>query len=186
MVSPIINFALRGLQALFAIVVLGLSVTLIRGHHWGSLPASLGFAAFVGGITFLAALVGLAAGWFEILGGIVGLVVDGVVALINIACGVLFAIKLGGVDCNNVDDLDNVKKLVNNEWFNGGCRKLGDGEKYCWTNVHYGGNDDGKKLADVYSGHCKEAQADTVFMFLTAVVLLVCGVMVWLRMKNGH
>jgi hypothetical protein len=89
MVSPILNFALRGAQALFAIVVLGLSVTLIRGHQWGSLPSSLGFAAFVGGISFLAAIVGLAVTWFEFLGGVVGLAIDGVIALLNIACGIV-------------------------------------------------------------------------------------------------
>jgi hypothetical protein len=89
MVSPIINFALRGAQALFAVVVLGLSVTLIRGHQWGSLPASLGFAAFVGGVSFLGAMVGLAASFFDFLGGMVGLVVDGIVALLNVACGVV-------------------------------------------------------------------------------------------------
>jgi hypothetical protein len=89
MVSSIVNFALRGFQALFGIVVLGLSITLIRGHNWGSLPASLGFGAFVGGISILAALIGLAATWFEFLGGLIGLVIDGMVALINIAGGVV-------------------------------------------------------------------------------------------------
>jgi hypothetical protein len=205
MVSPIINFALRGAQALFAIVIIGLSVTLIRGHHWGSLPASLGFAAFVGGITFLAAIVGLVATWFEFLGGMVGLVIDGVVTLLNIACGIvrtsplliedrrnhaltvpkLFAIKLKGVSCKvSVYDLDNVVKLDNNEWFNGGCKPASNGGTVCYTEYSNRGND--KKVLDAYLGHCREAQADTVFFFMTAIVMLVCGLMVWLRMKKGY
>jgi hypothetical protein len=94
MVSSIVNFALRGFQALFAIVVLGLSITLIRGHEWGSLPASLGFGAFVGGISLVAALIGLAATWVEFLGGLIGLVIDGVIALINIAGGVVCTLNL--------------------------------------------------------------------------------------------
>lgn len=53
--NPILNFVVRGFQALFGVVVLGISVSLIRGHHWGSLPASLGFSAFVGGVTILGA-----------------------------------------------------------------------------------------------------------------------------------
>lgn len=69
--------------------MLGLSVTLIRGHHWGSTPASLGFAAFVGGISILASLIGLAGTWVSFLEGVVGLAIDGVVALINIAGGVV-------------------------------------------------------------------------------------------------
>lgn len=89
MVSSILNVALRGVQALFGIIVLGLSVTLIRGHHWGSLPAGLGYGAFVGGLSFVAAFIGLAATWFDFLGGMVGLVIDGVVALLNLAGGVV-------------------------------------------------------------------------------------------------
>jgi hypothetical protein len=207
MVSPIINFALRGAQALFAVVVLGLSVTLIRGHHLGSFPASLGFAAFVGGISFLAAIIGLAATWFEILGGMVGLVIDGVVALLNVACGIvrtfpleqlaegwenqmltvpkLFAIKLEGVNCNiDLNDLDNIVKLNNNEWFNGGCEPGKNGGTVCYTESSNRNNP--QKMLDVYLGHCREASADTVFLFMTAIVMLVCGLMVWLRMKKGY
>jgi zinc transporter ZupT len=87
--SPLINWILRAFQALFGIVILGLSVTLIRGHHWGSLPNSLGYAAFVGGVTILAALVGVAATWVSFLEGIVGVAIDGLVALLNIAGGIV-------------------------------------------------------------------------------------------------
>lgn len=87
--AAITNFILRSFQALFAIVVIGLSVTLIRGHHWGNLPVVLGFSAFVGGLSFLTAIVGLAAAWFSFLEGTVGLIIDGVVAVINIAGGIV-------------------------------------------------------------------------------------------------
>jgi hypothetical protein len=185
MASPILNFVLRGTQALFGIVVLGLSVTLIRGHNWGDLPASLGYGAFVGGLSFVAALVGLAASWFDFLGGMVGLVIDGFVALVNIAGGVLYAIKLGGVKCRiDYADTNNNDKLVKNEWFNGGCRKVNNGMSICWSEYKHGGN--AQKALDTYVGHCKEAQADTVFMFLTAVVMIVCALLVWLRMRKGY
>jgi hypothetical protein len=87
--SPLINWVLRAFQFLFGIVILGLCVTLIRGHHWGGLPASLGYGAFVGGVTILAALVGIAAVWLEFLDGIVGLAVDALAALLNLAGGVV-------------------------------------------------------------------------------------------------
>jgi hypothetical protein len=42
------------------------------------------------------------------------------------------------------------------------------------------------KVVGKVLGHCREAQADTVFMFLTAAVMLVCALMVFLRMKKGY
>ena len=94
MVSSLFNIVLRGVQALFGIVVLGLSVTLLRGHHWGDAPASLGYGAFVGGLSILGALIGLAATWFDFLGGVIGLIVDAVVALVNIAGGIVSTLFL--------------------------------------------------------------------------------------------
>jgi hypothetical protein len=89
MASPLINWVLRALQFLFGIVILGLSVTLIRGHHWGALPSSLGYAVFVGGVTIVASLVGVAATWVTVLEGIVGLAIDAVVAVLNVAGGIV-------------------------------------------------------------------------------------------------
>lgn len=89
MVSSLFNIVLRGAQALFGIVVLGLSVALLRFHHWGDTPAGLGYGAFVGGLSVLGALFGLAATWFDFLGGMIGLIVDAVVALVNIAGGIV-------------------------------------------------------------------------------------------------
>jgi hypothetical protein len=88
-INPIINFAIRGTQALFAIIVLGLSVDLIRGHKSDDLPGTLGFAAFVGGISIVAACIGIASTWVETLQGVIGTAIDGVVAVINLAAGVV-------------------------------------------------------------------------------------------------
>lgn len=93
MVNALVNFALRGAQALFAIIVLGLSVGLIRGQKWpGShIPVTHGYAAFVGGATLLGAFIGIASNWFELLQGIIGGAIDAFLTLINIA---------GGIVCN--------------------------------------------------------------------------------------
>lgn len=80
---------LRGFQALFGICVLGLSVTLIRGYKWGSLPASLGFTAFVGGFSFLMAVISAVINWKNILQGKIAMVTDMLVALLNVAGGVV-------------------------------------------------------------------------------------------------
>jgi hypothetical protein len=87
--NPILNFVLRGLQALFGIVVLGISVSLIRGHHWGTLPTSLGFSAFVGGVTILGAAIGVAGLFMSFLDGKIGMIVDAVVAVVNAAGGIV-------------------------------------------------------------------------------------------------
>ncbi|KAI1552298.1 MARVEL domain containing protein [Pyrenophora tritici-repentis] len=122
--NPLLSFVVRGLQAVFGIVVLGISVSLVRGHHWGSLPATLGFSAFVGGITILGAALGVAGIFLGFLDGTIAIVVDAVIALINLACGVLLAIKVSGADCdmNTAKDADMV---IHNNIFNGGCRKDG-------------------------------------------------------------
>lgn len=87
--TPIVNFAIRGFQALFAIIILGLSVDLVRGQKYGDLPATLGFAAFVGGVSIVAVVIGIASTWVEALQGIIGAGIDGVVAVINLAGGVV-------------------------------------------------------------------------------------------------
>ncbi|KAL6705876.1 hypothetical protein ACN47E_006336 [Coniothyrium glycines] len=181
--SPILSLVLRGFQFVFGIIVLGLSVTLIRGHHWGSTPASLIFGAFVGGVSVLGALVGLAATWISLLEGVVGLAVDGLVALVNVAGGVYFAIRLGGVQCKIDASAANNQKVLDNDWFNGGCLKF-DGTKGCWVLAEYG--DNAKKAVNILLGHCREAQANTVFMFLTAVVFLVSGTLLFLRSKRSY
>jgi hypothetical protein len=102
--SPLINWVLRTFQFLFGIVILGLSVTVIRGHHWGSLPSSIGYAAFVGGVTILASLVGIAATWVSFLQGVAGLALDGLVALLNIIGGIvrpILLLRIAWLEANN-------------------------------------------------------------------------------------
>ncbi|KAJ4984133.1 hypothetical protein SVAN01_10365 [Stagonosporopsis vannaccii] len=162
--SPILTFATRGTQALFAVVVFGLSTTLIKGHKVGSLPSTLGFVAFVGGISFVAALLGVASHWIQVLQGKVGVLMDAVIAGLNVAGGILLAIKLKGVqcadnDCNETwDEWDNCAKLISSDILCGGISKQDDIE-YC-----YWWKDNLKMVAS----RCKMSQADSVFMFLTA------------------
>ncbi|KAF1947347.1 hypothetical protein EJ02DRAFT_449925 [Clathrospora elynae] len=172
--NPILNFVVRGLQALFGIVVLGISVSLIRGHHWGGLPASLGFAASVGGVTILGAAIGVMAMFVSFLDGVVGLAIDGVIAIVNVAGGILLALKLSGVNCTEATQ-DNFEKLVGNTIINGGCRAKGD----CW--YFYNENN-----PETMISRCKSTQADDVFMFLTVAVLAVSGLLAFLRMKKGY
>jgi len=89
MPNAIITFALRGAQVLFSVVVLGLSVGLIMDHKTGGLPATLGYVAFVGGISLLGAFIGIAAHWVELLQGIIGAGIDAFLTVLNIAGGIV-------------------------------------------------------------------------------------------------
>lgn len=74
---------------MFALVIFGLSVDLIRGHHIGELPATLGFAAFIGGVSLLGAIIGIASTWIQALQGVVGAGIDAVLFLLNIIGGIV-------------------------------------------------------------------------------------------------
>jgi hypothetical protein len=88
-IHPIVDYVLRGFQALFGIVVLGLSVTLIQGIHWGNIPISLGFVAFVGGFSVLMAVVSALMYWRDVLQGKIAVAIDAFVALLNVVGGIV-------------------------------------------------------------------------------------------------
>lgn len=94
----------------------------------------------------------------------------------------LFAIKLKGVECKDSSDMGNAWDLLTNEWFNGGFKKFDNG-RFSWVQIHSKNTQD---YADTILGHCRESQADTAFMFMTAVVVIVCALLVWLRMRKGY
>ncbi|UPX13861.1 uncharacterized protein EKO05_0004358 [Ascochyta rabiei] len=182
--SPALTFALRGTQALFALVVFGLSTSLIRGHHLGSLSSTLGFAAFAGGLSFVGAVLGVAGQWTAVLQGQIGVLVDAVVAGINIAGGILMAVKLKGVKCVAISQRDasgdwgkhtNAYKLVTSDIICGGARKQND-DLECWW---YG-------KGGMLVSRCKMSQADSAFMFLTAIVVAAAAVIGFLRLKKGY
>jgi hypothetical protein len=92
--TTIVNWVLRAFQVLFGVVILGLSITLIRNHHLGTLPSVLGYAAFLGGFTIVAALVGFAATWVSLLEGFIGMAIDGVATILNLAGGIVRTLLL--------------------------------------------------------------------------------------------
>ena len=90
MASTVVNFAIRGFQVVFAAVVLGLSVSLVRGQAPGAnSPISLRYTSFVGGLSLVTAFVGIAGEFFTLIQGKISLIMDTIVALVNIAGGVV-------------------------------------------------------------------------------------------------
>jgi hypothetical protein len=80
--------ASRAFQALFSLVVLSFSIVLLKGHKEGTLPGSLCFAALVGLLSFIAALLSTAAYFRNFLNEQIANVIDGVILLLNLAGGI--------------------------------------------------------------------------------------------------
>ncbi|KAJ8110532.1 hypothetical protein OPT61_g6654 [Boeremia exigua] len=182
--SPL-SFAIRGTQTLFAVVVLGLSSSLIKGHVLGNVPATLGFAAFAGSVSLVGALLGFAAPWVQLLQGQFGVLIDAVLVGINLAGGLLMAVKLNGVHCTKVDDENYYKhekdigKMISNDVICGGIGWM-KGKNICYYAYR-----NSNTLANLLT-RCKMSQADTAFMFLTGIVVAVAAVLGYLRLKRGH
>ncbi|EAW15040.1 MARVEL domain-containing protein [Aspergillus clavatus NRRL 1] len=149
----IVTAVVRAFQFLFAIVVLGLSVTLAKGQRYGTAPAATGYAAFTGGLGIVAALVGCAAFFVDALNGIVTWVLDGLASLALLAGGITFAILLRGTSCSKIETTwDNVI-------LSGGCTTI-DNQKTCMSSP--------SRL----KSRCTSAKADAAFMFIDFVVCI--------------
>ena len=90
----LVSSALRGSQALFAIVVLGLSVTLVKDHNnhdgiqgYPNVPTILPLAAAIGSLTLVAAVFSAVVAWTNFLREYMEMLVDAVIALANIVGG---------------------------------------------------------------------------------------------------
>ncbi|MCJ1364902.1 hypothetical protein MMC16_004019 [Acarospora aff. strigata] len=156
MIVPLI---LRAIQLIFGAIVLGLSVTLIKGQVYGSAPSQTNFSAFAGGWGILIALVGIAATtFFGALEGIAMLALDALALLCYLAAGIAMAVTLRAHRCTYLP------WTSSNRIINGGLFQ----NKYS-SRVNL-------------QGRCHRAQADTAFLFFafaafvgTAVLSAMAG-----------
>ncbi|KAF2461408.1 marvel domain-containing protein [Lineolata rhizophorae] len=166
----IVNLALRFFQLLFAAVVLGLSVSLIKKQEFGDAPATMGYSAFTGGFGLLAALVGTAAIFMEAISGIIILGVDGLTSLIFLAGGIAYTVGLR--DTGSCGDTEG---LLSNDLTTGGCVESNSGDlRAC-----------GIDSIDDAKGRCKMGQADSAFMFLGCIISIAIVIMVFISSKRG-
>lgn len=84
---------------MFAVVVLGASVSLAKGQVFGSVPATTSYAAFAGAWAILTALIGIVAIFVEAIPGMIMAGVDGLAALLLLAGGIAYAVGIKGVSC---------------------------------------------------------------------------------------
>ncbi|KAJ5101392.1 hypothetical protein NUU61_003614 [Penicillium alfredii] len=154
---------LRVVQLLFAVIVLGLSITLAKGQHDGVLPPATGYAAFTGALGIVASLIGFAALFIDSLDGVITWLIDGVTSLALLAGGITYAVLLRGTSCSNW------QTLQDNVLLSGGCAAaFDDSFKACYYAGYH--------LYSELEGRCKSATADAAFMilgFLICVAVLI-------------
>lgn len=173
----IVSGIIRGVQILFAAVVLGLSIHLIKGQRTGNAPAITNYSAFTGGFGLIVAVVGIAALFVDALSGFIIMGVDALCALFYLAGGVVsytisflfpllaqsltltlvqaVAVHLRGVSCGS-STVPNGLLLEDKAMLNGGCVTF-DGRDMC-----------GYVSSDSYGtlqARCRESTADSAFMF---------------------
>lgn len=85
----IITGALRALQIVFCAVILGLSVSLIKGTWIGSVASQTGYAAFCGGLGLIIAAVGILAIFVDFLQGFISAGLDAFATLFLAAGGIV-------------------------------------------------------------------------------------------------
>ncbi|KAF1840847.1 uncharacterized protein K460DRAFT_420704 [Cucurbitaria berberidis CBS 394.84] len=157
-----LTYTTRSLQGILAVSTIGLAAVLIADQSPGA-NAALKYGVAVGVVTFLGAVLGILALWLPILQGLILLLADTVVLALNLAGGILFAVKLEGVDCMNQtmeymrDTLSHISLL------NGDCPT----EKLLYKCLSY---DEGDGFLQ---RRCRWATAAAVLMFVNFIIVLV-------------
>ncbi|PQE22296.1 non-classical export protein [Rutstroemia sp. NJR-2017a WRK4] len=166
----IVTLALRGLQVIFAGVVLALSAILIKdfgpGHSW-SLTS---YGAFCGGASILIALGGVAACFVDSLQGIIMFALDGIAAFFLLAGGIAYAATIKVGNCNNLVYLsqhENPFSFSADKTFDVSQSKLA------------------KAVLDDITTRCRETQASTAFLWFLAACFVGTFVMSLMGRKRG-
>ncbi|KAL4783554.1 marvel domain-containing protein [Aspergillus varians] len=160
---------LRGFQAIFAIIVLGISVDLARGQdkQFQAVPAATGYAAFCGAFGVLAALVGITSIFVTSLEGLVTWALDGLSAVTMLASGIAYAVLLRNATCG--DWLSTWSNVL----LSGGCGDI------LRTQVCRYATDESK-----LKSRCVSARADSAFMFISFVTCL--GIVAYTFFMRGR
>ncbi|KAL5340431.1 marvel domain-containing protein [Aspergillus crustosus] len=151
----LIPVILRGLQAIFASIVLGICVNLARGQHteWDRVPAATSYAAFCGGFGALVAVVGFASIFRPSLDGIITWTLDGLSAVTMLAAGIAYVVLMRDTPCG-----DSYSVFVN-PLLNCGCVR-NKAEQLCACSIEEG------------KGRCISAKAGSAFMFISCATCL--------------
>jgi hypothetical protein len=164
-----------------AAVVVGLSVTLLKGQVYGNTPTTTRYSVFTGAFGMIVAAVGLVCLFVQAIPAIVPMVLDALAGLLLVAGGIAFAVGLKGIRC----DEDHADALYGNGLLNEGCITAQDGFPYCGVREGTRTDDQGRELFDKLNGRCKTAMSDEIMQF---VLFAVCAILVgigFLIMRKG-
>ncbi|KAM3081011.1 hypothetical protein ACMFMG_004971 [Clarireedia jacksonii] len=169
----IVTLAVRGLQIIFAAVVLALSIILINdfgpGHSWSLII----YGAVCGGASLLIAVVGIAAWFIDAIQGIIMLALDGIAAFFLLAGGIAYAATIKVGSCSDVAGYlqyhDNPFAPSKDKTYDG----VTDVKKYA------------KAVLDDATTRCRETQASTAFIWFLAACFVGTFAMTLLGRKRG-
>ena len=164
------------LQFLFAVVVLGLAVTLVKAQVYGDAPTTTKYSTFTGGFGILAAAAGAVGLFVEAVPDLFNIALDGLSGLLFLAGGIAWAVGMKGINCTTLTG-ENINNMVENGLMNQG-KEAG----------FYGFYDRNKSSEDNYNtlaGNCKKGFSDEIIQFLSFLVALGLVGVGYVRMRRG-
>jgi len=166
-----------------AAVVVGLSVTLLKGQVVPPTPTTTRYSVFTGAFGMIVAFLGLVCLFISAIPALVPMVLDALAGLLLLAGGIAWAVGLKGVKC----DEDHALALYDNGLLNEGC--ISDGKKgdrpICGV---YSGDADDRKAFDRLNARCKYAMSDEIIQFIlfaVSAILLLLGFLIMRKGKGG-
>ncbi|KAK4449961.1 marvel domain-containing protein [Podospora aff. communis PSN243] len=172
-----VAIGLRVLQFIFGVAVLGLSVALVKAHVYGSAPTTTKYSSFTGGFAVFAALAGAVGLFIEAIPDLVNIALDGLSSILLLAGGIAWAVGYQGMQCRADGGTDNDLKLLNNALINQGQ----EGERYGFWDY----DKTRQQNEDHLLSNCNKGLSDQILQFVAfAVGLGLIGVG-YVRMRRG-
>ncbi|KAH8912760.1 hypothetical protein BR93DRAFT_922724 [Coniochaeta sp. PMI_546] len=181
MLAPI-SIGFRALQLLMAAVVVGLSVTLLKGQVYGTTPTTTRYSVFTGAFGMIVAFLGLICLFISAIPAIVPMILDSLAGILLVAGGIAWAVGLKGIKC----DEDHGTQMYDNGLLNEGCVSADDGSPYCGVLV--GADPNSRQAFDRINTRCKYAMSDEIIQFIlfaVCAILLFLGFLIMRKGKGG-
>lgn len=176
-----VSFGVRGLQFVFAVTILGLSVALVKAQKYGDAPTTTKYSSFTGAFGIIVCAVGVARLFIDSVPDIVTLALDGILGVLYLGGGIAWAVGLKGVQCTNRDDL-NAANMLQNPLINQGTFTYPNGA------IEYGiidrtDTEDGAwgKL----QASCQKGFSDEIIQFISFAVAIALLGLGYVRMRKG-
>jgi hypothetical protein len=164
-------------------VVVGLSVTLLKGQVFGATPTTTRYSVFTGAFGMIVAFLGLICLFISAIPAIVPMALDTLAGLLLVAGGIAWAVGLKGIKC----DENHGTAMYLNGLLNEGCQpaqKKGD-SPYCGVAV--GVTDpESKEPFNRLNTRCKYAMSDEIIQFILFAVCIILLCLGFLIMRKGR